>query len=343
MADDSNQKDDIKNIQLEQRLAQIEQMLLELRANVVEEAASEPEQKSVPNAKGTVSKVDNDRPREAKKANAGDKSEPLNRADSSEEKDDSPNNEDEESNGPPIGEIGVFDGEFVLMPNDKKYQVPPNYISKSMLVEGDKLRLTSHGDQNEFQVVEQIDREELTGILTKKDFLWTVMVGEFSFKVVSAAIRYHGGDIGDKVTVFVPKGYKDLVPTWAAVKSIEKGAASEGGFAGSKSAQDIIKDKKMRYVERTNAEKTDETPPQKEKSKDVSKSSRGEEARKAADLTGRKGEIDITKTSQRGEVNIVNNSTKVGPSEPEDKPQTLASSESEPAAMADFDGVPPLR
>ena len=39
--------------------------------------------------------------------------------------------EETDDAGPPIGQVGVFDGEFVFMSNDKKYQVPPNYASKS--------------------------------------------------------------------------------------------------------------------------------------------------------------------------------------------------------------------
>ena len=157
-------------------------------------------------------------------------------------------NEDDEAKGPPIGEVGVFDGEFVWMPNEKKYQVPPNYISKTMLVAGDKLKMLSHGDQNEFKIMEQVERIELQGILTKKNYLWTAVVGTQEFKTISAAIRYHGGDIGDKVNILVPANYASDHIEWAAVVSVEKSNMGQGGYAGSKSAEEIQREKRMKFV-----------------------------------------------------------------------------------------------
>ncbi len=154
----------------------------------------------------------------------------------------------------PIGEVGTFDGEFVFMANGKKYQVPPNYASKSKLVHGDQLKLLAVGDRNDFKLVKQVEREELTGILTKKDFIWTVAVNTFDFKVMSASVRYYGGDIGDKATILVPKGYEQTKPEWAALIHIEKTDVNKGGFAGSESASDIELRKKMKYVPKKDSE-----------------------------------------------------------------------------------------
>lgn len=131
-----------------------------------------------------------------------------------------------EPKGAPEGEVGVFDGEFVLMPNHRRYQVPPNYASKSVLVVGDKLKLVAHGDNNEFKLVEQTDRVEESGILTKLENQWVVKVGDQTFRLISAAVRYHEGEIGDRVQVALPADYQtqtgDAVVRWAAVKTIEK-------------------------------------------------------------------------------------------------------------------------
>lgn len=121
----------------------------------------------------------------------------------------------------PIGETGVFDGEFVLMGNEKKYQVPPNYASKSKLVVGDKLTLVSCGDFNTFKISEQIPREEITGILTKKENQWVVLVDEKAYLVIAASIRYYEGEIGDKVQILLPKE-STLPVKWAAVKVVIK-------------------------------------------------------------------------------------------------------------------------
>ncbi|NCS32402.1 hypothetical protein GW793_02825 [bacterium] len=131
------------------------------------------------------------------------------------------NEGDEEENYIPIGETGVFDGEFVIMSNDKKYQVPPNYASKSRLVVGDKLQLVSHGDMNSFKIMEQVSRKELTGILTKSDNQWVVFVDETNYLVIAASIRYYEGEIGDKVVIQVPET-PVMEVKWAAVKSVIK-------------------------------------------------------------------------------------------------------------------------
>lgn len=122
----------------------------------------------------------------------------------------------------PVGMVGGFDGEFVTMETGKRYQVPPNYISKSMLVEGDMLKLLKEGDYNEFKLVEERPRQSLSGILTKKNNQWVVLTDKGEFRVVAAAIRFHNGEIGDKVEVLVPAEFGEKPPVWGAVKGITK-------------------------------------------------------------------------------------------------------------------------
>lgn len=141
----------------------------------------------------------------------------------------------EESHESSVGLTGVFNGEFVMMENGKKYQVPPNYASKSMLVEGDRLKLMKEGDFNEFKLMGQIERVEVEGILTKKDNQWVALVedsssdsssssssGTHEYRLVSAAIRYYNGEIGDKLVILLPKGYEQNSTSWAAVKELNK-------------------------------------------------------------------------------------------------------------------------
>ncbi len=166
--------------------------------------------------------------------------------------------EETDNEGPPIGQVGVFDGEFVFMPNDKKYQVPPNYASKTQLVAGDKLELVSCGNLNEFKLAQQIERVEVEGILTKKNFQWTILINNEEFLLISASVRFFNGDIGDKAIVLLPKDYKDTKPKWAALKSISKSNVGDGGFAGSRSANDIERDKKSKYLPQNMKERKNE-------------------------------------------------------------------------------------
>jgi len=130
-----------------------------------------------------------------------------------------------------IGQTGAFDGEFVVMENGKKFQVPPNYVSKSALVEGDQLKLTKEGERNEFRLVSQVERVEMEAILTKKDNLWVALVQlpdgiAHEFRLVSAAIRYFNGEFGDKLVVLLPKSYEQKLPEWVAVKELIKSDAN---------------------------------------------------------------------------------------------------------------------
>ena len=45
------------------------------------------------------------------------------------------------------GLLGVFDGEYMLSADGKKYEVNPNYSAKSMLVVGDNLKMIEEGDK----------------------------------------------------------------------------------------------------------------------------------------------------------------------------------------------------
>ncbi len=130
-----------------------------------------------------------------------------------------PTDSKEDENYIPIGEEGVFDGEFVQMSNGKKYQVPPNYASKSKLVVGDKLVLLTQGDFNTFKISEQVPRIEVEGILTKKENQWVVLDGDKDYLVISASIRFYEGEIGDKIVVLLPET-TTMPVKWAAVKSI---------------------------------------------------------------------------------------------------------------------------
>lgn len=127
----------------------------------------------------------------------------------------------EEKPESPEGKTGVFEGESVII-NEKKYQVPPNYASKSRLVIGDKLKLIKLGDYNEFKLEEEVPRASAEGILTKKENQWVVLVNNVEFRVISAAIRFYEGEIGDKVELVLPQGYEQNPPIWAAVQKILK-------------------------------------------------------------------------------------------------------------------------
>jgi len=131
---------------------------------------------------------------------------------------------------PIVGRSGVFDGIFMITDDGKKFQVPPNYVSKSMLVVGDMLEIVEvdeTGSKYSFKQTKNVERKEVEGILTKKDNQWAVHTDEGIYYVVAAAVRFHKADVGDVVAVVLPAQASVLPVEWAAFKEIRKQALRE--------------------------------------------------------------------------------------------------------------------
>ena len=127
---------------------------------------------------------------------------------------------------------GVFDGYQMIGPDGKQYSVPPNYSSKSKLVEGDLLKLTIAPDGAFiYKQIRPIDRERMKGKLVKDKETgeFRVLVDKKLFKVLLASVTYYRGDVGDEAVILTPSGGKS---TWAAVDNIIK--------AGSADVEDVF-------------------------------------------------------------------------------------------------------
>ena len=115
---------------------------------------------------------------------------------------------------------GVFDGQTMVGSDGKVYTVPPNYASKSRLVEGDMLKLTIKPDGSfVFKQIGPIDRTRITAKLavdaSTGDFV--AIDGEDAYKLLTASVTYYRGQPGDGVVILVPKGSGSV---WAAVENV---------------------------------------------------------------------------------------------------------------------------
>ncbi|OIO52238.1 MAG: hypothetical protein AUJ19_02265 [Parcubacteria group bacterium CG1_02_58_44] len=117
---------------------------------------------------------------------------------------------------------GVFDGRGMVGSDGKCYLVPPNYASKSKLVEGDMLKLiiTPKGSFI-YKQIGPIDRSRLIGSLG-----YDQTTGEYyatsdnrRWNVIKASVTYFKGEPGDEVVLLVPK---NAPSKWAAVENIIK-------------------------------------------------------------------------------------------------------------------------
>lgn len=115
---------------------------------------------------------------------------------------------------------GVFDGSAMVGGDGVRYEVSPNYASKSRLVEGDILKLTIQPDGTYvFKQIGPIERQRLLGKLHLDPSTQEHIVhcGDSVYKVLTASVTYYKGVPGDEIVVLVPR---DGHSRWAAVESI---------------------------------------------------------------------------------------------------------------------------
>ena len=114
---------------------------------------------------------------------------------------------------------GVFDGQQMIGSDGKQYSVPPNYASKSKLVEGDILKLTITANGTfVYKQIGPIERARIVGTLER------ATTGEFfaladgkRWRLLTASVTYYKGETGDEVVILVPKNGESK---WAAVENI---------------------------------------------------------------------------------------------------------------------------
>lgn len=117
---------------------------------------------------------------------------------------------------------GYFDGAHMKDGTGKSYPVPPNYASKSKLVEGDRMKLTITAQGSlMYKQISPVARARLRGKLVQdpSTHQWSVVVDGRHYKVLTAAITFHHGKPGHEVIILVPE---DGESNWAAVEHIVK-------------------------------------------------------------------------------------------------------------------------
>jgi hypothetical protein len=114
---------------------------------------------------------------------------------------------------------GTFDGQIMVGTDGKQYPVPPNYASKSKLIEGDvlKLTITSEGSFI-YKQIGPVERRHAIGIISQDERGNYVILAEGKpYKVLLASVTYFKGEPGDEVAVVFPR---DLDATWASIEHV---------------------------------------------------------------------------------------------------------------------------
>src|SRR3972149_7402279 len=140
------------------------------------------------------------------------------------------------------GLLGVFDGEYMLSADGKKYEVNPNYSAKSMLVVGDNLKMIEEGDKKLFKQVSKVPRKRLTGILNKKEGKWYALTDAGSYRVLDVAVAFRRGQINDEVEVQIPE--ENLNSPYASLEKLENDREVESLKADAEPVKKVEKEEK---------------------------------------------------------------------------------------------------
>jgi len=117
---------------------------------------------------------------------------------------------------------GVFDGQNMIGADGSQYDVPPNYASKSKLVEGDILKLTINNlGSFIYKQIKPIDRLRMVGVLEQDphSLQYFASEGERKWKLITASVTYFKGEVGDEIVFLIPAEGESR---FAAVENIIK-------------------------------------------------------------------------------------------------------------------------
>ncbi len=113
---------------------------------------------------------------------------------------------------------GVFDGQNMVDSLGQTYPIPANYASKSKLVEGDGMKLTIT-DEGKFiyKQIAPIERRTMIGVLIQEDGQYKVLAEGKAYRLLLASVTFYRAEVGDQVTIIVPKGDSAI---WGAVEAV---------------------------------------------------------------------------------------------------------------------------
>jgi hypothetical protein len=113
---------------------------------------------------------------------------------------------------------GVFTGENMLGSDGNMYPVPQNYASKSHLVQGSKLKATIAADGKiTYKIIEEIIYDTQVGLITMNRDKYQVVSEGKTYNVLTASITFLKANIGDSVSLRLPKGKEATYATLEAV------------------------------------------------------------------------------------------------------------------------------
>tara|TARA_Y100000310_G_scaffold214085_1_gene215050 strand:- start:1006 stop:1536 length:531 start_codon:yes stop_codon:yes gene_type:complete len=114
---------------------------------------------------------------------------------------------------------GVFDGQNMQGNDGEEYPVPPNYASKSKLVEGDIMKLSIGPDGAfTYKQIGPVDRRRVVGKLVVDELgNFGVETTERTYRILLASVTFYKAEENDEVTVLLPVNGD---AEWGAVENV---------------------------------------------------------------------------------------------------------------------------
>ncbi len=112
----------------------------------------------------------------------------------------------------------VFTGDGMLGSDGNLYPVPQNYASKSLLVQGSKLKATIDGSGKiVYKIIKEIEYETKKWVIIQHGEKYQINTEDAAYNVLLAAITFHKCQVWDTVSIRVPHGKE---ATYAVIESI---------------------------------------------------------------------------------------------------------------------------
>ena len=112
----------------------------------------------------------------------------------------------------------VFTGESMLGADGNTYPMPQNYASKSLLVQGSKVKATIEPNGHiKYKIISEIPFTTALGIVTKSGEKYQINTDSKTYNVLVAAITFHKCQIWDTVSIRIPE-WKDA--TYAVIEAV---------------------------------------------------------------------------------------------------------------------------
>ncbi|MFH1353809.1 MAG: hypothetical protein ABIH36_00810 [bacterium] len=114
---------------------------------------------------------------------------------------------------------GVFDGQNMQGNDGGEYPVPPNYASKSKLVEGDVLKLNIGADGSfVYKQINPVQRRRVVGqLVVDEQGNFGVQSEEKTYRILLASVTFYKAEEGDEVTILLPEHGE---AQWGAVENV---------------------------------------------------------------------------------------------------------------------------